>query len=428
LGLVADGSVTALRPSRASGGSHALSDPNVRYTPYTPGHARKPRAGCDIANNALRPHVPAKDCLQLWIAPAGVRASDETATKFSNAASSQLFEVTLASLDVATRKTYVAGLLRFHQFCNLENVAEESRMPASDRLLATYAAWSAGSVLGDTTGNWIAGVHTWHDINQALWLAGDMLRRAKAGTVKLTPSTLVQPKRNPVTVAHLHALLRALDLSNLFNAAVWAAACFAFWGCCRLGEVVTPGALSDDKDKCARRGAPQSFMETAAGVVYYKVHIPWSKTKHVKGPDIRLVARNDPLCPVYTMRQHFAANKDVPADAPLFGYASGANGSWAALTKDSFLSRCEQVWVSHPKLEAVQGHSFRIGGATEMLLEGKDPSIVRVHRRWESDAFLAYWRQINAILPLFLAGAFGAERAALTKQTMSVYTKRRSRK
>jgi hypothetical protein len=242
------------------------------------------------------------------------------------------------------------------------------------------------------------------------------------------PQTGASGLSGAVTVAHLQALLRALDLSNSFNTTVWAAACFAFWGCCRLGEVVTPGALSDDKDKCARRSAPQSFTETAAGVVYYKVHIPWSKTKHMKGPDICLVARDDPLCPVYTMRQHFAANEDVPANALLFGYASGANGSWAVLTKDDFLSRCEQVSASHPELEAVQGHSFRIGGAMEMLLEGKDPSIVRVHGWWESDAFLAYWRQIDAILPLFLAGAFGAERAALTKHTMSVYTKRRSRK
>ncbi|KAG1818951.1 hypothetical protein EV424DRAFT_1323539, partial [Suillus variegatus] len=51
------------------------------------------------------------------------------------------------------------------------------------------------------------------------------------------------------------------------------------------------------------------------------------------------------------------------------------------------------------------GHAFRIGGATELLFEGVHPDIVATQGRCKSRAFLDYWRQIESILPLFIATA-----------------------
>jgi hypothetical protein len=54
------------------------------------------------------------------------------------------------------------------------------------------------------------------------------------------------------------------------------------------------------------------------------------------------------------------------------------------------------------------GHAFRIGGATELLLEGVHPDVVATQGRWKSRAFLEYWRQIESILPLFISTAINS--------------------
>ena len=47
-----------------------------------------------------------------------------------------------------------------------------------------------------------------------------------------------RPLRAPVSIEHLLALSRALDLSNPFHASLWAVALTTFFGCRRLGEII----------------------------------------------------------------------------------------------------------------------------------------------------------------------------------------------
>lgn len=51
---------------------------------------------------------------------------------------------------------------------------------------------------------------------------------------------------------------------------------------------------------------------------------------------------------------------------------------------------------------ALNGHGFRIGGTTHLLLHGVDPWVVMKQGRWSSAAFLLYWRNVEEILPLFI--------------------------
>ncbi|KAF9218783.1 hypothetical protein BS17DRAFT_642718, partial [Gyrodon lividus] len=61
------------------------------------------------------------------------------------------------------------------------------------------------------------------------------------------------------------------------------------------------------------------------------------------------------------------------------------------LTQKKFLARCNSIWTSKG-IPVSAGHSFRIGGTTELLLAGVPPDIVKALGRWSSDAFLCYWR------------------------------------
>ncbi|KAJ3539798.1 hypothetical protein NMY22_g4567 [Coprinellus aureogranulatus] len=85
----------------------------------------------------------------------------------------RLFDVMLHSLDSATKDTYAAGLKRFTQFCNSRGIPEEDRMPASAELISLFVALWAGKVAATTITNWINGIHFWHDVNGAPWLAGN---------------------------------------------------------------------------------------------------------------------------------------------------------------------------------------------------------------------------------------------------------------
>lgn len=100
-------------------------------------------------------------------------------------------------------------------------------MPASEALLAAFVAEWEGKVARTTVDSWLDGLTFWHIINGAPWNGDRMVRQALKAILKGEPEKAV--KRSPVTVEHLHALRKHLDMSNTFDAAVYAIACIAFW-------------------------------------------------------------------------------------------------------------------------------------------------------------------------------------------------------
>lgn len=80
------------------------------------------------------------------------------------------------------------------------------------------------------------------------------------------------------------------------------------------------------------------------------------------------------------------------------------------------------MWVA-AGLPSMPGHAFRIGGATELLLQGIDPSVVATQGRWLSRAFLEYWRRIESILPLFISNAVNSHRARGLEASMNSYAR-----
>ncbi len=132
--------------------------------------------------------------------------------------------------------------------------------------------------------------------------------------------------------------------------------------------------------------------------------IPWSKTTKEAGAAVILTARHDALCPVAALRNHLKVNASVTKEAPLFAYAASGS-SWSHLAKPAFLARCYKCWKHHV-LYHVLGHSFRIGGAVELLLAGVPPETVAATGGWTSLAFLLYWRRMEEIIPLSTSKAY----------------------
>jgi hypothetical protein len=103
--------------------------------------------------------------------------------------------------------------------------------------------------------------------------------------------------------------------------------------------------------------------------------IPWTKTTREEEASVVATACEDSLCPYTAMHNHLDVNHDAPLSTSLFAYNSNVSGKWELLTKYKFMEFCTGVWAD-ATLAHVQGHSFRIGGAVELLLAGVPSEIV----------------------------------------------------
>ena len=100
-------------------------------------------------------------------------------------------------------------------------------------------------------------------------------------------------------------------------------------------------------------------------------------------------------------------NPDLPDYAPFFAFRSSSG--FTIPVKSSFLSLCSSIWLT-AGLPPVHGHSFRIGGATELLMAGVAPEVVARQGGWTSLAFLLYWRKLEQILPMNITDTYKKKR------------------
>ena len=78
------------------------------------------------------------------------------------------------------------------------------------------------------------------------------------------------------------------------------------------------------------------------------------------------------------------------------------------------------VWIV-ASLPQMPGHAFHINSATELLLQGIDPSVIATQGCWLSHAFLKYWHCIESILPLFISNAANSHYVHGLEASMNVY-------
>lgn len=381
---------------------------------------RKPRLakGSHFAASSLRPVVPSHLRIAHWITPWSLSQLDEMRSQLPPQSIRRINEVAVQSWAHSTRNTQGAALLCFTEFCDELSIPETDRMPASSYLLSAFVSKHAGSVSASCVDGWMSSLHAWHTINNAPWKGGDsFVSMVKKGASKLAPPP--KPPRAPVSLLHLKVLQKGLDMSSSFDAAVWAVATAAFWGCCRLGELT----VEFDKHLDPRRSVTRAYSQVAYGgrstlgsysgssLVF---RIPWTKTTKQDGATLT-IAGDDLLSPVFAMKNHLGLTKDASKDDHLFSYKD-ERGVWHPMVKRVFLARCEEIW-SAVDMGAVFGHAFRIGGATELLLGGVPPHVVAMIGRWKSLTFLKYWRNVVEIITGSFSSSYDSSRLdAITKE------------
>jgi hypothetical protein len=293
------------------------------------------------------------------------------------------------ALSGATASAYKGAVRKFLQFCDSQMIPSHLRWPANEFVLCAFAASFTTKRAGSTVRSYLAGIKAWHALHHLEWQGSQRLTYVVNGVAALAPSKSKRPVRPPVTRHMIIVLSNQLDLKTPFDAAVFAAACTAFWGQCRLGEILPPSASTFSPSKLPIMSAV-SFQKNTASI-----ELPWTKVTKNRGDTVVLTEQLTPTNPLSALENHFAVN-GVQPHTHLFAYRF--QGHHRALTKNAFLKRCNLIWCSagYPR---TTGHSFRIGGTTELLVAGVHPDVVKAMGRWSSDAFLVYWRTLNELAP-----------------------------
>ncbi|KAF8547565.1 hypothetical protein OG21DRAFT_1490117 [Imleria badia] len=292
----------------------------------------------------------------------------------------------------STSAKYQSSLDCFLQFCKSEHIPPHLQLPASDDLLCAFAASKVGSVSAGTVQGYLAVVKAWHVLNNKPWLGSHHIRYILNGVANLAPPSSSKPPRAPATHSMLVLLAFNLNLTSSLDSCCFAAACMAFWAQLRLHEVLSPyeKSFSSSSTVCRSHLNPP-FNEKGSRLDF----LPFTKVAKFRGESVIICRQADTSDPIDALNIHLLIN-DPPNDLPLFSYHS--QQGWHCLTSQKLLLRCNAIW-SAASLTPFTGHSFCIGGTTELLLSNVPPDVVKALGHWSSDAFLHYWRSLELLAP-----------------------------
>lgn len=326
--------------------------------------------------------------------------------------------------------SYGAGLRKFHLFCDVFSIPETRRLPASFELLHSFALWAvtdpdpADPIFSDGTPfepisvkvaqKYLSAVRAWH-LAQG-WsppLSEEHMTRISwslRGMANLQRSKRSRPPRPPVTLAMLAALKAALDLTDPFDACVWAAADSSFWGMMRFGEVSVKSRTAFDGSLHLKR-ADVFFGQDLTGQPYARLALPSAKTAQPGQVQHVFLNAQINVCPLEGLRNLAQIVPAGPED-PLFSWRD-RYGNIRPLVRDAALKRINGIFSTLGWGTAF-GHSFRIGGASFFLAMKVDPEIVRLAGRWRSLAYETYIRAFEQISSRHLANMDQGSVAATT--------------
>ena len=166
--------------------------------------------------------------------------------------------------------------------------------------------------------------------------------RAIKSAISFTPPTSSLPPHLPVKIHHLHILSRHLDLSNTFNASVWAIATVAFWCQCRLNELCIETSFNPTLH--ASRAACRKHGFASNGIEYRGFFVPSMKTK----PKGDWICWTDSSCECSTLtafKNHCNLDAAILTVTHLFAFET-EDSSWAPMKHQTDPTVCLRSGVS----------------------------------------------------------------------------------
>ncbi|PPR07307.1 hypothetical protein CVT24_007516 [Panaeolus cyanescens] len=303
-----------------------------------------------------------------------------------------------ASWAKSTHSSYSRNLKHFHHFCSQRNIPPESRFPTSESLLLIYAASHVGVCSSSTVRHRLSALKAYHILHNWQWNGSLRLSKLLRGLKHSAPTSSSKPPRSPISLSMLIRLIEHLNLRDPFDAAVAACASTAFWGQCRLGELLPPSSNPAYTSSIPARSHLTCSASKSHQPKFFNLHLPQTKTNRL-GQTVVILPQENISNPLPLLQNHLFVNRS-PIHTPLFSYRSKQHdpGRTLMLSKATFLARCNSI-LGTLGYQRISGHSFRIGGTSTLLATGLPPDVVRTMGCWASDSFLRYWRRIDRIAP-----------------------------
>lgn len=311
----------------------------------------------------------------------------------------------------ATRKQHESGLRAYITWADEVGLDKGDRFPAKASTLEEFAAsWlkRGGSA---SVRSKVYGVRAFHVLNRLNWVSSMQLDYILEGVKRAAPKDKKREAREPMTVERLTLLAENLDLTEPKDIAVMGIAPALMFGQMWAGEVLPSLDRIEDFDPRkhpTRKDLGQPFSTKGSRAL----DLPFTKTAKEKGERVAICAQPEmgDACPSAAMDYHIAAN-ELQDDSPIASYLE-LSGARKVLTARAFVARCNEIWKD-AGLSRLTGHCFRIGGTTFYLLEGVSPDVVKAMGRWSSDAFLKYWRKLEALGLVHIEGLAGGEKGTI---------------
>ena len=230
---------------------------------------------------------------------------------------------------------YGAGLLHFTQFCDEMKIPEDLQMPAPEWLSSHFITTKGASTFGcGAMRMWLLSLELWHTINMVPWHGASHLQHSTQGSWACAPSSSFLDKGPPITIAHLRLLKQSLNLSNSFDASVWAIATISFWCQCHLSEVCVDSSFNASLHPS--HSTSQKSGVTASSTSFHLFWAPNMKTRPF-GEYIMWTDSCDDTSTRWAFNNHLNMNTGCPSNAHLFTFET-ESGSLVAMQKSWFMS------------------------------------------------------------------------------------------
>ena len=220
------------------------------------------------------------------------------------------------------------------------------------------------------------------------------------GAAHLAPLSTKHPQRDPFT-PHIIILFKSqLNLDDPLEATVYACIMVCFWGVTRVGKFTVPSISTFNPAKhITRVGLTQVTDQN--GLTVLRFHLPWTKTSRAsgKGESVQCTQQTRPADPIATLDNHFRINS-VASSKHLFSWTHSSSKR-CPLSKKELTSKINKL-ANLFNLPNLKGHSLRISGTLEYLLQGVPFDVIQSHRCWAGSAFTLCLHKHAMILAPYL--------------------------
>lgn len=299
-----------------------------------------------------------------------------------------------------TLKSYNSGVVKLLRFAVVNKVDKKDLLPITPRLIKRFVVWASKknvrearedeSVRASTIKAYVAGIKAWHLFHEEEYPrhVDEAVKTLLKATRMVEAQTLErEKKRPPVLVSDLVVLLEVLPSQGEKGLALLSAALVAFWGTARLGEL-----LSDNPKKVLPRW---DDLEWAPDGSHVKINLHNAKTAKPGEVQVLYLHRQSSLIdPVSTLEEWKAFRPRKPREEI---FSVSFNDQVRRLGKQDSINHLRSIWnARRPEKERLlNGHSFRIGGASLRWNLGASREEVKASGRWTSDAYLIYLRKFS---------------------------------